>query len=372
MIPVTSEERDPRIAPALIDAKSGDVFDRAGDRIGRSEPVEMTAQLSRFVSDVAAGRQPDRVLMDLAVRDVDSGTGYGIYSPTQDMVADQVSTIQEVDQVLGSRYYEDPLSATLQALPNALSEGAQVPLSNMAPIKVAYECLGYGVAADVPFEMSAQADFDLLTGTAYRLALALRLAREQRVATLLLTAGSWAAANQRAAAVKWNGGATADPITDIYSVLASSTLPITHLVMSEAVLPWFAAGNGAAATRVQNFFFTIEGAFQATNNPFPKIIVAKGKLVASAAASYIWGSPTSANVALIRQPDSAQALSSSRTFRYTGSSPDGVAQPGGYLLRKFYINRTGGRGANGLVLVSNDIEKVVSNKVGGIITGVIG
>lgn len=366
--------RGPKGAPAHIDPKSGAVLDAAGDRIGTSEPSDiLTHKLSGYIANVTSGRR----LLDLRPSDVNSGVAYGFFAPDLDPCADEASAIVPVTQQIGARFYEDPLSATKLSLPNAAEPGAQVATTNIAPLKVSYDCVQYGLAADVPAGLIAQADFDLLKATAYRLAIGLRLAREVRVANLLTTVGTWASANQRVlgATTKWNGGSSADPIADLFAVMGASTLPITDIIMSEAVVPLFVTSNAATVTRVQNFLMAW-GELEDMQNThqFPRITVANMKTVAGSGAtpvpSYVWGSSTAANVVLLRRPANEEALSSCRTFRYVGDTPDGVSK-NGYLVRTFWLDHNTARGGEGIVVVSNDSEKVLSNTVGGIITGAI-
>lgn len=394
----------PRLTPAHIDHQSGKVLDSAGDVIGRSEPDEkLTRKLSAYINAVAAGRDvlpprekqsheeyaltlsgryadDGRRLMDLRPSDVDSGKGYGIYSPTQDPIANVVSSFDMVTQPIGTRYYEDPLSATKQVVQTGSEAGGQNVISTAAPLKVAYDCYEQGLAGDVPYDLTGgQSDFELLTASAYRLGLALRLNREVRVASLLTTAANFATANRIAAVAKWNG-ATADPLADIYSAMNASTLPITHIVLTEPAVPQMIVGtNTNVVSRIQNFFMAwvaIQKQGEAAKNPmlqyqFPTVVVARMKSIAAGAPSYVWGQPTSANAVLIRQVEDPNALSSSRTFRYSGSAPDGAVDTDGYLLRTIFVPGGSGRGTRGLVLVTNDQEKILSNTVGSVITGIL-
>lgn len=393
-------------SPTHIDHQSGKVLDVAGDVIGRSEPNELlTRKLAAYVGAVAAGRDvmppmqkqsveeykvslmqrpafadDGRRLMDLRPSDVNTGIGYGIYSPTQDPIANVASAYDLVTQPIGTRYYEDPLSATKQVVQTGTEAGGQNPTVTANPIKVAYDCYEHGLACDVQNDMvGGQSDFDLLTAAAYRLGAALRLGREMRVATLLTTAANWAAGNQVAVANKWNG-TLGDPLADLYSAMNKSTLPVTHIIVSEPVVPQMMVGTNAnVVSRIQNFFMAwvaIQRQGDAAKNPmlqyqFPTIVVARMKNIAAGAPGYVWGQITSANAVLIRQVDDPNALSSSRTFRYTGTAPDGAADTEGYLLRSIYVPGGSGRGTRSLVLVTNDQERIINNTVGSIITGVL-
>jgi hypothetical protein len=367
MVPITSRKAN-GAGPAHLDPKTGDVYDQAGDRIGRSEPSPtLTMKLSGFLADVTSGRR----LLDLTPADVDTGAAVGeLIVPDQDPVADLVSPFEFAPQIIGTRFFEDPNDAAKETLPTGAPAGSQVPTANLTPVKTPYECLQYGVAADVPHSFAANADFDILKGTAYRLGLLLRLARERRVAALVLTAGNWASNNvvTLAAGAKWNGGASADPLSDIYALLAKSSLPITDIVMSEAVAPFWLTSNAATPTRMQNFLMALDGV-NGGREQFPRVTFAKMKTIASGVPSYIWGNATSANVVFLRSPRTKLALSSSRTFRHVGEAPDGSAN--GYLVREYFSTRHGGRGATGLVVVANDAEKILNNTVGGLLVGAL-
>lgn len=162
--------------------------------------------------------------------------------------------------------------------------------------------------ARVDTRLAASAD---LVGTNLVAASAANLARrianrvEQEAATLVMTSSNWQSANviALAAGAKWNGGASADPLANLFSAIALSTLPPTHIILPEPLVPWL-------FTNARFVSFMQAGGAEV----LPKIVVARAKLGPRGSQSYIWGN----NVALVRVAANANDLGTVRLLRWTG------------------------------------------------------
>jgi hypothetical protein len=214
---------------------------------------------------------------------------------------------------------------------------------------------------------------------------ALLLAREVRVAALICTAGSYGGAYKATigATAKWNGGATSNPVQDLFTRIEAALMPITDIIMSEQT--WHDFVQNAA---VQKF---IQSKINVPGLPtpdmlvganallgLPKIHVAAMKCKSSSAGTYgyVWDD----YVALLHRPanlpSDGQDISTAYTFRWLGgnvgaqdvvSTSDGIGQ-GGWLIRSYYDQRRGGRGGTTIVVTHNDTEVLTSDCVSGLIS----
>ncbi len=244
----------------------------------------------------------------------------------------------------------------------ATEPGASVGELNPGFSNTPFKCVHYALGAMIPTGTLMNADMSLAEIACRRVVMSLRLLRELRVAAQLLSSTSWAAANTSAVTNKWNGSATANPLSDIYSLRQNSLLPVTTIVMGEAVEPFLFAATTNATNRIQQFV--------QAGGQLPRVVVARAKSIVNGVPQYIWAPTLPANAVLLREPSSDSDIPSARTLRWVGDARDGDVV-GGMLVRTF-TEPSGGSSAKSWVVVAHaDAEIVVSNQVGALLTGVI-
>lgn len=208
---------------------------------------------------------------------------------------------------------------------------------------------------------------------------ALMLDREIDAWTLLTTSANWHASVQTtlAAAYKWNGGASADPIGDIQTRLESSLARITDIWMNlrvanaflrnSTVKDWFKQwlGDGAVdgAIRSLNTAVASPNMVDFTIPGIPATFhVVAAKVQGASSIDYIMGN----HVVFTRRPPGGQPadgedIATSYTFRRRGAA--GV----GFMTREFRVEGRGPQGGSMVVVSQADIAKMVGPKVGGLI-----
>lgn len=347
---------------------NGQVRDRSGKLVGEHDPsrdVDLRA-LHRYVGECSRGV---RLLAanvpqgDLGQPDVQTqGTIATSLAAEVPAIADIVCPVTPIRKTSGTWLAEDvAYDMALPVLPQTAGTSAPKVLGPKLT-SAGFDASGdLSLAVELPTETIENADLDLVKLGIRRLVNAFKLDREIRIAALLMTATNFPSGQQTAAAAKWNGGVSPTPLVDIFTAMSKSLIAPTHMVVSEAVEHWL---------------FTSTDVFQylAAGGKLPEIVVGRARKTTSGAAAYVWGAPTSANIALVFAPkDDPEAVSTARTFRYIGDAPDkeAAAESGGYLLRSFVYARAGARGVRSLVLTTNDADKILSGQLGGIITGVL-
>jgi hypothetical protein len=216
-----------------------------------------------------------------------------------------------------------------------------------------------------------------------RCANAILLDRELDVWTLLSTAGSWAATNRLAlaAAQKWNGGATSNPILDLQYIIEQSAQTVTDIFFNQRVANAFlrhalvrdhmrqmlgdrgvdsalAAVNQAKAE--QSVDFAIPGL-----PPF-HVVGSKIKNETTLALDYVLGDSFCVLACNpVGVPQDGEEIATSITFRRRGIA--GV----GYETREFRVEDRGPKGGTMVVVSQADIAQVTSNISGGLISGCI-
>lgn len=312
-----------------------------------------------FLADDPAGR---KVLMDLGQGEVvtpSTQAEFGIPIAT-DCVADRVSAVRFVKHDRGVVYVENAADAISLSDPG--SQGGGGP----AEISPGYKTVNFtteqrALAVRVPRRLASNADWDVTQRALRRLIEALRLWREQKVATLLTTTTNWAAGNQIAATSKWNGGLNPAPLVDLFAGLQASYLPVTHLVLGENVMQYFfSQPPGDTAAQLRDYV-------QAGGELPPRIIARQKRLIGTPA--YIWspnGPGTANNVPLVRCPSDPTSIPTSITLRWLGKDGSGGSEVEGVLVRKFWAPQDD---ATWLTVVHNDAEIMPSNQVGALIVG---
>lgn len=244
-----------------------------------------------------------------------------------------------------------------------------------------YSCTPYALAAVVPTELSANQDAPLNVEM-QAVALVKRklsLAREKRIATLLLASGSWTGGQVAAAAAKWNGGTGSDPVGDINALVNGSLTPINVLAMSQrtwqdmlgnsAFQKYFAAKSN---TPIQMGSTETMSKVFAEMLGVDRIVVGKRKYKSSVSAyGYVWGDNVVGIFTEPGMPANGETIASAKTFRWNGANggvPDGTVQ-GGYLVRSYFDPKRGPRGSRVIVVAHDDADVMTSVYAGGLITG---
>lgn len=310
------------------------------------------------LSDAASRWMTGRkVLMDLAIGEVATAAtqaDFGI--PTGDCVADIVSGVRYVTNDRGVWYPESASDAIKLVMPIASATGAPSEI-NPGFSPASFTTVGYALAAKIPRHVGGNADFDLKYRTLRRLVEALRLAREYRVATLLTTAANWPAANQIAAVAKWNGGVTANPLTDMFAALAASYMPANVLVLPEKAAQFFFQNANSQAMRD----------YVQSGGEMPRVLFARAKYQLTNTPVYVWSPTLPTHVALVRV-DGPDSIQSTLTFRWLGADGANGEMRGGMLVRDYFDAQSD---ATWLVCAHNDAEVQISNQVGALITGAL-
>jgi hypothetical protein len=379
----------------LLDYRDGRVYDRSGKHL---ETIAVgDDDVSHGMSDFAyeldcshlawARRKPvkmtDRqgeervVTMDLAQGDVHVDAigsqfmgGYQLAPGIADIAAPVIVTPK------ASNKYPvwDAPNTFRRVLNVGNAPSGQVPEISPTLSTTAYQTVEYALATFVPTEVEANADAPLAPRRAAvkRLYDALKLEREIRVINLLQTSGNWNSNNVLtvAAASKWNGGPSSNPIADLQVILQKSAMPVTRFAWAEIVDQAFGLN---AQVQAKIYAKAMVPAIPSGDDwskvlKLPPISMSQMKYMASGTAlSYAWGNHVVAfheagNVGI-------DDIATAKTFRWTGNpeTPDGQIQSGGWLYREFFDNRRGGRGGVMGVLVHNDAEVMTSNIVGGLI-----
>lgn len=329
--------------------------------------------------------QGNLITMDLGPADVHIETGLVNYCAgykLQDGIADTVCPIVPVPKA-SDKYWTWDKNDAFQDV-EALVSGATDNPKEVSPRlgNSSFSTKSYCLAAPVPVELVANADAPVRPEIAAvrRVMNALSLARERRVASLLMSTANWGSGRYGAVAAKWNGGANSDPIRDIYTAIESCLTPINQIVMSERTYHDFvqnAQVQKYIASKVNVAPIAASNSGSASSMSallgLPPIVIApmKGVVTNTTTYGYVWGD----NVALCYNepgvPADGQTINTAKTFRWTGAdaaTPDGTAS-GGFMVRKYFDPRRGSRGSWVYVVVVNDAEVMTSTVAGYLLTG---
>ncbi len=323
--------------------------DESGKLIAREEEVP------RKLSDIAAERLVTR---DLSPRDVSPGPGTQATFSGRAMgaVADVAAPVALTKHQQGSWFGESTDDATKQVLPLGYSAGGQPPEMHPNFTGTAFDTVARGLCALVGPEHGANADYDFAAMAIERLASAHRVDRELRVARLLLDDTKWTAGNviTLAAAAKWNGGASSDPIANLHAGMEVSIFPVTRIIMSEPVHNFYVRNPSVSK--------------YATNDllQLPPITVARLKNTSSGAIAYAWG--TTACV-LICEPETPTSLSTARTLRWDSPTIAAEQITNGILVRQFFDPHLGGRGSRYVAVIIQEQEVMIGPSLGALIKG---
>lgn len=353
---------------------------RSGIKLDGSGREERDARAKAVLANGWSSEEGRLVAMDLGIGDVHQAApinnyaaGYRNEAPLADMYA--APFLQAVPS--GKYYTFAKEDAFQRAVPIASAPGAGV--NEIAP-RVAVDTFTtteYALGGFVSTQLEAAADAPLRIrqATTQRVLEALLIEREIRVANLATTSGTWDSTvyTSLAAAAKWNGGASSDPVKDIQDKMETSWGRITGMIMSRRVFHAFQRN-----ANVQKYFAYKDSAAPMPNPQqlaallaIPAIYVSDMQYITSTGTrDYIWGN----SVVFMRQPPqfpptSQDDVASATTFRWSGSGiTDGQAS-GGMIVREFYLQDRGSGGGNKVVVVHQDSEVQTSKFAGGLLAG---
>lgn len=379
------------------DARGRVLFHLEGDdALPRDEAGKILAQ--RAGSDaqttdltrLAARWMRTRVLLDLGTADVakpETQADYGI--PELDCIADNISPVRFVKRDRGVFFLEKIDNALHLAITDVSAAGGNTPEFSPGFAPTTFTTVAHGLATKLPREVLGNADFDLKKRVVRRLVQALRLARENRLATQLTTSGNWAAGNRITATAKWNGGAACNPLADVFAALKASYLPGDTLVLPELAAQYYFQNQNSTALRD----------YVQAGGQLPYALMARSKISYGGSPAYTWMPSGTGNIALVRTTmhrewdctkkgcsnphwvpnDPDTDIGSSETFRWLGEGGvreedlgpgDKTARVDGMLVREF-TDRTSSKAETWIVVAHDDIEVQPSNQVGALITGAL-
>ena len=290
---------------------------------------------SLLMRDRLSTQEGRQVLMDLAPGDVATAKTVAEFGALADgCVADTISPVRLIDHDRGVWYVEDPSDVVKIESGYAHGDGSP-PVVNPAFNATSFITNGYALAAKLPRRTTSNADFDLKARSLRFLVEALRIRREVRVAQALTAPTAWRVSNTRTVAAgvgNWNGGASADPLADLFAALGLSAMPATHLVMPENIAPFFFVPG--ASSRVRDYV--------QAGGELPKVLFARAPYKAAGVVTYAWApyvaGTTSASLLLARVSPDPKMIQTASTFRWVGKSQDGVLSEG-VLVRTFFDPR---------------------------------
>lgn len=327
----------------------------------------------------------DKALANFAV-------GYKLAQAVGDIASPPIVVPNATD-----RYFQWNQDDAFQAVQDvAVSAGAQPKEVSPRLSNTNFVTQQFGLQAFIPTEVMANADAPLNLQLQYmrRVMNALILARELRVQSLLRTSSNHTFSTTLTASTKWNGGASSNPIQDLFTLIENALMPITAIVMSEQVWHDFvqnAAVQKYLASKINVPGIPFVGSDGKINNSaqftsilgLPRIEIAAMKYkTGSSAYTYVWGG----DVVLLHEaqggaPRSGDEAAPSYTFRWSGgSAPDAgsamaaayglnASLAGGFMVRTFFNPFRGPRGGYQICVTHNDAEVMTSNVVSGLLIG---
>ena len=253
-------------------------------------------------------------------------------------LADQISPPVLVDTEKGKRIDFSKENAFQWVDPRAGRQGGIKEVEHLNE-RTDYQTEEFALAAFIPWaaENDAVRQYNVRQETSKLLMNKLLLDREIRVANALFTLNNWNANNRTTllAASKWNGGASADPLTDIQVRLEKSAQPVSFMVCNPTV-----AFHLLANDKIRSFMRQVYGdekvdavmqgasfAQESTDvklAALPDLLICPAKKLNESTGNldYIWGN----DLALITTASgmSPDEMASFMTFRTRGRSGSGV------------------------------------------------
>ena len=322
------------------------------------------------------------VTMDLGQSDVHIDRGLANYASGYkhaEAKADEASPIVTVPNASDKYWKWDKDDVFQQVTDIESSPGGIVKEVTPRLSSSSFSTVNYAIGAFIPTEVEANADSPLQPAmSAMRRCMnVLIMAREMRVATMFETTGSYTSGFTAtiASGAKWNGGASSNPVQDIYTQIEAALMPITDIFMSErtyhdfvqnsAVQKYIASKINVPGTPLPE---QITGVQALLGLPKIHVCAMKTKSATAGTYGYVWAN----DVVLVHKPAAGiprdgQDISSSYTFRWSGGNVGDATVDGGFVVRSFFNQFRGPRGGRQIVVTHNDAEVLTSDVVSGLI-----
>lgn len=276
------------------------------------------------------------------------------------------------------------LANMFQRVNTKVAEAAAVPELDVGTSVTESEVDDYAVGSFV--DLAAESNegstpFRLRSAAARMCANKVLLDREYLFWAAAVTSGSWNAANVQtlSGTTRWNGGASADVVGNLRSMMAASAAPITDIFMNEVVAGDMLKdaafrehmrqmlGDGAPAPTVGNMLGQIDrgSPYDFIVPGFPPFRVVTGKYTSTTSETATMTALLADHVVGVRRlaslPSSGEDVSTLTTYNWTGMGGTG------WTTREFDVPARGTYGGRMVVAIKSYKDVFTANRIGGLI-----
>lgn len=288
-------------------------------------------------------------------------------------IADRISPIVDVDKASG-KYFKRNRRDVSKVLDDRISSKGQANEATYDVETAAYSVEDRALRQVIPSKLVSNADAPLSPeewATANCMQ-RLMLAREKRVADLVMTQGNWSSGNYATVLNYWSDEVNGTPLTDLQTALEAipstgddsqiilvMSLPVAHALMKHPQMLGLRAGGGSSAGQLSAnelaSFLGIGGVFVS------KTFVTTSNEGQTATYSRVWSGTKAALVQVPRIVQGPEIEAFTVTFR---------EQPG--IETRRWNDQSVGKGGSDIVQVEfSDDEVVVQNDQGYLLQGVL-
>lgn len=330
----------------------------------------------QLLSDVPEfGKKGQHIQLALKPSDVreteELSTYIAGYSPFG-LVADELAPIALVDNDEDDYrvFHENNAFELIDVDASDQGQVAEIdPESGLQTYKVSVYALG----GFIPKNTSDQARYNVKEAMLGRIKNALGMAREKRVIDLLTTSGSWASLNREAisAGSEWDDATPGNPVLDLQERIEASWQAVDQIVMDTKTSHRFITNSFVSAHQRQfhgdsppsageQKAVSSTGIERYVIPGLPPIMVAPAQYSLAGVKTSMLGD----NCLVLRTggPVDMHSIQTAKTFRLRGDANNG------FLVREYFVDGRGLRGGTMLVAGYAEVTKMISNKVGGLIT----
>lgn len=349
----------------------------------------MTKEITlSLAEDSNLGKKGQRVTLALQPSDVHDPTELATYLAgykNYQYRADEASQIIPVDN-LSDKYRTFNSNDAFRPTDVKGSTSGDVPEIDPSSSLSTYSCVQRFVGSFIPAQTENQTGnaYDPVMKATRKCVNAIMLDREIDVFSstgLLGTSGNWNATVVQTliAGQNWNGGASADPIKDLQTLVENSIQPVHGFWMNQRVANAFLR-NDTVRDHMRQFYGDSQpnAAITMVNGPsgqnvdfqivgLPPIHVSQAKVrnESTGAKDYILGNYVIGVTQPMSVPVDGEEVATTYTFRWRG--PSGT----GFEVRQYQLDTRGPLGGTMVVVYMADIAVMTANETGGYITGVI-
>jgi hypothetical protein len=276
------------------------------------------------------------------------------------------------------------LANMFQRVNTKIAESTAVPELDVGTSVTEHEVDDYAVGSFVNLATEANegsTPFRLRAAAARMCANKVLLDREYLFWAAAVTSGNWNASNVQTlnGSTKWNGGASADVVGNLRTMMSSSAAPITDIFMNEVVAGDMLKdagfrehmrqmlGDSAPAPSVANMLGQIDrgSPYDFIVPGFPAFRVVTGKYTSTSAETATLTALLDNHVVGVRRlpslPASGEDVSTITTYNWTGVSGTG------WTTREFDVSDRGVFGGRMVVAVKSYKDVFTANRIGGLI-----